>query len=165
MQVGSFFSTNFRFHHGFCFNEAKPMVKSEIGEIKSDQLVRPRLSHQAPLRSAYCWRNARRVGNLTMSRRPSFAVAWQSPCPPHSCRHRDHHHHHHHHHQHWQCIGRGQQNGQSSFRAHCEVLTHWTLIALVDPRWRYFTIKVWSQSTFNEGPPAHCFEKPEGSSW
>ena len=38
-----------------------------------------------------------------MSRiRPSFAVAWQSPCASHTCRHRDHHHHH----QNWQCIGR-----------------------------------------------------------
>ena len=30
--------TNFRFHHGFCFIEAKPMVKSEIGGKK---MIRP----------------------------------------------------------------------------------------------------------------------------
>ena len=34
----------------------------------------------------------RNCANLIVSGRPSFAVAWQSPCTPHTCRHIDHHH-------------------------------------------------------------------------
>ena len=64
----------------------------------------------------------RNCANLTTSGRPSFAVAWQSPCAPHTGQNTiiiiiikvD------------DILTTGQQNGRVLLGAHGEVLTHWT---------------------------------------
>ena len=80
----------------------------------------------------------RSCANLTMSRRPRFAVAWQSPCAQHTCRHINHPH------QNWQCT-----DHWPTKRWHCA----WR------PRWGPHPLDIWSRYTSIASSLAQCAGK------
>ena len=76
--------------------------------------------------------------NLTMSRRPSFAVAWQSPCAQHTCRHINHPH------QNWPCTDHWP--------------TRWWDFAW-RPLWGPHPLDIWSRYTSIASSLAQCAGK------